>query len=94
MQRWFFFFVFSLLVEPLATQAQQAMPLASLDNRCSVPVDPHWTDQEKFVWQHVCIGKVADFNTAPGYGGEFAPKSRTAGNKIVCCGRPFSQRSC
>jgi hypothetical protein len=30
--------------------------------------------QEKFVWEHVCIGDEANFNSEPGYGANFDPK--------------------
>jgi hypothetical protein len=33
-----------------------------------------WTSQEKWVWKQVCEGKIADFNKAEGYGGNFDPK--------------------
>ena len=33
-----------------------------------------WTPQEKWVWEQVCVGKIADFNKAEGYGGELDPK--------------------
>jgi uncharacterized protein YjbI with pentapeptide repeats len=33
-----------------------------------------WTPQEKFVWERVAAGKIADFNTADGYGGDLDPK--------------------
>ncbi|MEC4681431.1 MAG: hypothetical protein VST67_12145, partial [Nitrospirota bacterium] len=30
---------------------------------CQTPPRPEWTDPEKWVWQQVCEGKIADFNT-------------------------------
>ena len=45
------------------------------DGQCAVPVDPNWTKQEQFVWLNVCVGKEADFNKEPGYGGDLDPKS-------------------
>jgi hypothetical protein len=33
-----------------------------------------WTPQEKFVWQRVAAGEIADFNKADGYGGYLDPK--------------------
>jgi hypothetical protein len=33
-----------------------------------------WTPQEKFVWERVAAGKIADFNTTGGYGGNLDPK--------------------
>ena len=51
----------------------QPMPV---NGQCSVSADPQWTRQEKFVWQHVCVGEVADFNKEPepNYGGNLDPK--------------------
>ena len=64
-----------------------------IDGKCSVEADPLWTPQEIFVWLQVCVGKVADFNTAPGYGGDRDPK-RPGGlpdNRIL--GENSSRRS-
>jgi uncharacterized protein YjbI with pentapeptide repeats len=61
----------TLLIAPLGVCAQPAAPL---DGLCPVPADDRWTPQEKFVWERVCVGKVADFNGAPGYGGKLDPK--------------------
>jgi hypothetical protein len=33
-----------------------------------------WTPQEKWVWEQICRGKIADFNKAKGYGGKLDPK--------------------
>ena len=41
---------------------------------CQVQPDPSWSDQEKWTWQKICLGQVADFNKAEGYGGELDPK--------------------
>ncbi|MCK4604071.1 MAG: hypothetical protein KAU41_05150 [Deltaproteobacteria bacterium] len=32
-----------------------------------------WTPQEKWVWEQVSQGKIADFNKTDGYGGELSP---------------------
>jgi hypothetical protein len=37
-----------------------------------------WTPQEKWVWDQVSQGEIADFNKADGYGGKLDPK------KIEC----------
>jgi hypothetical protein len=62
-----------LLVAPLGARAQQP---ASLDEPCSVSANQRWTPQEKFVWERICAGKDADFNSAPDpdYGGNLDPK--------------------
>jgi uncharacterized protein YjbI with pentapeptide repeats len=45
------------------------------DNGVSaVPPAEDWTPQEKFVWERVAGGEIADFNTADGYGGNLDPK--------------------
>jgi hypothetical protein len=38
-----------------------------------VSADERWTPQEKFVWKRVCVGEIANFNAAPGYGGMLDP---------------------
>ena len=35
---------------------------------------PTWTEQERWVWNRVCVGEIADFNQADGYGGKLDPK--------------------
>jgi hypothetical protein len=52
-------------------QAQQ--DVSALDAACPVSADQRWTPQEKFVWERVCSGEVANFNEAPGYGGSLDP---------------------
>jgi len=39
-----------------------------------VKAHPSWTRQEKWVWQKLSAGEVADFNKANGYGGKLEPK--------------------
>ncbi len=44
---------------------------------CKVKPHPSWTKQEKWVWQKLCSGEVADFNDAEVaniYGGKLDPK--------------------
>src|SRR5262245_37465801 len=67
----------TLLVAPVCASAQPAPDPPSLDEPCPVPADPRWTPQEAFVWERICVGKEADFNEAPGYGGELDPKSQS-----------------
>jgi len=64
-------FALMLLMAPLGARAQQALP--SLDDPCPVPADERWTPQERFVWERVCVGKIADFNVASDYGGHLDP---------------------
>lgn len=45
------------------------------DNTTStVAAAEDWTPQEKFVWERVAAGAIANFNSADGYGGNFDPK--------------------
>ena len=71
--------VLSLLALAASIAAHAASPLQPnpANGQCAVPADPAWTEQEKFVWVNVCIGKGADFNQEPGYGGDLDPKSPT-----------------
>ena len=64
-----------LVVSPSARGEDTAQPVPA-NGKCSVPADRQWTRQEKFVWQHVCVGDVADFNREPGYGGDLDPKRK------------------
>jgi hypothetical protein len=58
----------------LARGADTPQPIP-VNGQCSVPADPQqWTQQEIFVWQHVCVGQVADFNEGITYGGYLDPK--------------------
>jgi hypothetical protein len=67
--------VLMLLIAPLSAFGQQAQQDVSppLDATCAVSADERWTPQEKFVWERVCVGEVANFNAAPGYGGRLDP---------------------
>ena len=66
--------VLTLLVAPPSACGGDVVQPVPMNGQCSVPADRHWTPQEKFVWQHVCIGEVANFNIEPGYGGNLDPK--------------------
>src|SRR6266850_1238216 len=48
---------------------------ALLGEPCQTKPHNSWTSQENWVWKQVCQGKMADFNTLNGYGGELDPKS-------------------
>jgi hypothetical protein len=65
------FIVLTLLVVAYDLRGQEAADSGSLTERCSP--DPLWTPQEAFVWERVCTGKVADFNTSENYGGDLDP---------------------
>src|SRR5580698_5141212 len=62
------------LAAPVAAHADSPPQPIPADGKCAVAVDPNWTKQEQFVWLNVCAGKEADFNKAPGYGGDLDPK--------------------
>jgi hypothetical protein len=64
----------AVLAVPIAAYADTPPQPIPADGNCAVPVDPDWTKQEQFVWLNVCVGKEADFNKAPGYGGDLDPK--------------------
>jgi hypothetical protein len=66
--------VLTLLVTSLSARGGEVVQPVPAKGQCSVPADPQWTPQEKFVWQHVCIGEVADFNAGSDYGGNLDPK--------------------
>jgi butyrate kinase len=63
------------LAAPIAAQGGSSPKPIPADGKCAIPVDPSWTKQEQFVWLNVCVGKAADFNKEPGYGGDLDPKS-------------------
>ena len=73
MQPWRIALALMLFLAPLGARGQEPTQPASVEEPCSVPADPSWTPQEKFVWEHVCAGEGADFNAAPGYGGPLDP---------------------
>jgi hypothetical protein len=41
----------------------------------AIPAPEDWTQQEKFVWERVAAGEVADFNSMDGYGGNLDPRT-------------------
>ena len=67
--------VLTLLIAPPGAHGQQAQQDVAppLDAACAVSADERWTPQEKFVWERVCVGEIANFNAAPGYGGKLDP---------------------
>jgi hypothetical protein len=54
-----------------AEKAVQSMPATA---RCPVPPEDDWTSQEKFVWERVCVGEIADFNKEAAFGGKLDPR--------------------
>jgi hypothetical protein len=66
--------VLALLVTPPSARGQDVAQPVPADRKCSVPADPQWMPQEKFVWQHVRVGDAANFNVGPDYGGNLDPK--------------------
>jgi hypothetical protein len=64
-----------LLIASQGALSQNIARPVPTNGQCSVPADPGWTSQERFVWQHVCAGKIADFNVGRDYGGDLDPKS-------------------
>ena len=66
--------VLGLGIAALVVDGKVAAQAPSVDHQCSIIADPHWTKPEAFVWNNICVGMVADFNTEPGYGGAIDPK--------------------
>jgi len=62
----------ALVFAPSTSYGETARPVPA-DRVCPVPPDEHWTAQEKFVWVHVCVGDIVDFNSTPGFGGHLNP---------------------
>src|ERR687895_1265410 len=52
---------------------------------CQTPANPAWMPQEQWVWEHICVGKIADFNSAKDYGDKLDPKRREGwpANRII-----------
>jgi hypothetical protein len=63
------------LTAPTLARGHHTLQPVPANGQCSVRGDPQWKAQEMFVWQHVCVGEPADFNT-PNYGGNLDPKRR------------------
>ena len=66
----------AVLAAPLGVRGDEVARPVPADGKCSVPYDSQWTKAEQFVWDHVCIGEEANFNTAAaveGYGGDLDP---------------------
>lgn len=63
---------FVLLALCLATMVSPRVALAR--ESCRLEPLPGWTPQEKWTWERVCAGEIADLNEAKGYGGRLDPK--------------------
>jgi len=62
------------LAVPFGARCEEpARPLPA-DGKCQIPADGYWTRQERFVWERVCVGDLADFNKGDDYGGKLDPK--------------------
>jgi hypothetical protein len=68
----------ALMAVPLAGRGEEIAQAVPTDRGCAVPADERWSKQEKFVWERVCTGQVADFNREAGYGGELDPRKLPA----------------
>jgi hypothetical protein len=58
----------------MASIASSLAQPAPANESCSKLVDDAWQDQEKLVWQRICVGGTADFNSESKYGGDLNPK--------------------
>ncbi len=45
-----------------------------------IPPHPDWSDAEKWVWEKICNGEIADFNIGKKYGGKLDPKKNEIWN--------------
>ncbi len=54
--------------------------LPRLAGECNVPPHTKWTKPEKWVWEKICNGEIADFNIGKKYGGELDPKKNEIWN--------------
>ena len=76
------FALWSLVVSVGAYSGEIAHPMPT-SGQCSVPADPKWTMAEKFVWQYVCIGEIANFNEGQKWGGDLDPKKGLPESRIL-----------
>jgi hypothetical protein len=78
-------FVLALLAfAPPSVAAEQWGQPVPIDGKCTVAADERWKAQEKFVWERVCAGRLANFNGVEGYGGNLDPrKSALPENRIL-----------
>jgi uncharacterized protein YjbI with pentapeptide repeats len=60
----------SLYAEERPRKGRPALP----GEPCQIESLPTWAPQEKWVWQQVCVGEIADFNKGEHYGGKLNPK--------------------
>src|SRR5271169_6857835 len=67
--------VVGLLVAPIAARGDGPPRAVPIQQTCPVPPDDSWTNQERWVWQRVCVGQEADFNRDPAYGGDLDPRT-------------------
>jgi len=63
-----------MLITSLGFNAEKPVQSAPATAKCPVPSDEDWTSQEKFVWERVCVGEIADFNKEAAYGGNLDPR--------------------
>jgi uncharacterized protein YjbI with pentapeptide repeats len=71
---WRTILILTLLIAAAGAHAEEPGPSTQARPGCAVPSDPGWTPQEKFVWERVCVGAVADFNSEAPYGGRLDPR--------------------
>jgi cytoskeletal protein CcmA (bactofilin family) len=64
----------ALLCVPIHLRADDHAQPVSPDGKCLISADEDWRPQERFVWEHVCVGEDANFNNTPDYGGDIDPR--------------------
>jgi len=77
-RRWGAGVLLALMAVPLAGRSEEIAQAVPTDRGCAVPANERWSPQEKFVWDRVCTGQIADFNKETGYGGDLDPRKLPA----------------
>ena len=77
-RRWCAGVLLALMAVPLAGRSEEIAQAVSTDRGCAVLADARWSTPERFVWERVCLGQVADFNKEAGYGGDLDPRKLPA----------------
>ena len=84
----------TLLAAPFCARADEPAQPVPVYGTCAVPAREEWKAQEKFVWQQVCVGQVANFNSVAVTAGSSTPNRcgdcRTAASSV----QRFLRRFC
>jgi hypothetical protein len=66
-------FVISSPANLIAEERVSAGRLALPEEECQTDPRENWTEQEEWIWEQICTGRVADFNETEIYGGSLDP---------------------